>query len=198
MVSESRQTLSERARQRYDRAVEVLELAVPLARGVLTAVVLYASVVAASGFVILTAVVAQDPPGTWYTWFGTAMLAVALAAAPAVLLFFASLLREVVSLPAKLRALPDVGPAHARELAQLMRAARAEGRQVRLRTLPRDLIRLGRLLLRLHDDIPTAGVLLALVRIPMLVAVGFAFVAGFFEVILAPVVVLSVLAARTL
>jgi hypothetical protein len=40
VVSEARQTLSERARQRYDRAVEVLELAVPLARGVLTAVVL--------------------------------------------------------------------------------------------------------------------------------------------------------------
>jgi hypothetical protein len=59
-------------------------------------------------------------------------------------------------------------------------------------------VRLGRLLLRLRDDLPASGALLALVRVPMLVAVAAAFVVGVLQVLLAPVIVLSILAARTL
>jgi hypothetical protein len=197
-VTAPRPGISQRARQGYDRAIDVLESAVPLARGVRTTVVVYAVVVAASALVIAAALIAVDPPDATHTWLA-ALVVVAILAMPAIILFFfASLLGEVLHLPEKLRAVPDVGPAHARDLADLVREARGSGRGVRVRTLPGDLWRLGRLVLRLHDDIPTAGVLLALARVPMLIAVGVAFVAGLVQIFFAPVVVLFALAARVL
>jgi MFS family permease len=197
-VTAPRPGLPQRARQGYDRAIDVLELAVPLARGVRTTVVLYAALVAASALAIAVALIAVDRPDATHTWLA-ALVVVAVLALPAIILFFfASLLGEVLRLPEKLRAVPDVGPAHARDLAALVRESRASGRKIRLRTLPGDLLRLGRLVLRLHDDIPTTGVLLALVRVPMLIAVGVAFVAGLVQILFAPVIVLFALAASAL
>ncbi|WP_208026903.1 hypothetical protein [Rhabdothermincola sediminis] len=197
-MSEPRWAVSERARRGYDRAIDVLERAVPLARAALTIVQACAAVVALSAVAVVVVVVAHDPPGTWQTWLATALLVMVLAIAPLVLWFFAALLREVLALPAQLRALPDVGSRYARELAMLVSEAAGPGGRVRLRSLPGDSVRLARLLLRLRDDLPASGALLALVRVPMLVAVAAAFVVGVLQVLLAPVIVLSILAARTL
>jgi hypothetical protein len=196
-VTEARpSTLSDRARQGYDRAIDVLERAVPIARGIQLTVRVYAALVALAAVTIAVILVVDDVPGTWYTWLGWVFVVGLVAGPPVILLFFASLLGEVLKLPEKLRALPDVGPAHARELGDLVRQAHAHGATVRLRTLPRDLWRLGRLVLELRDDIPTTSVALAVVRVPLLIAVALAFVAGLFEMMIASALVALMVVTR--
>jgi hypothetical protein len=195
-MTSTRAPVTQRAREGYDRGIDLLERAVPLARGVQRLLVAYASVVALSGLVVVLVVLVDDPPGVWYTWAGWLALVGLMAVAPSILFFFARMIREVLELPAKLRALPDVGPAHAQELGALLREAHAQGTTIRLRTLPRDLWRLTRMMLALHDDVPTAGVLLALARVPLLIAVGLSLVFGLAQIMLAPTVVLFVVVGR--
>ncbi len=196
MASAQPSALTQRARQGYERAIGVLERLVPIARGIQLGVRVYAGMVAAAALTIAVVLVVDDVPGTWYTWAAWATFVVFVFAPPVFLLFFASLLSEVLRLPDKLRALPDVGPAHARELSELVREAHSKGATVHLRTLPRDLWRLGRLVLELRDDIPTTSVVLSLVRVPMLIAVAIAFVAGLFLMALAVALVLLVAVTR--
>lgn len=184
-------------RRGYDRGIDLLDRLVPLARALREALFVYALVVAAAVVVIAGILLWRDAPGVWFTWLAFVALVAALSVAPVLLLVFVAMLKEVLELPAKLRALPDVGPAHAAELATLVAEARRsppEGTpRQRPRSMPRSIWQAGRLMAQLHDDIPFPGPLLVIVRVPLLIAVGAAFVVGMFVIVGA--VALAVVAA---
>lgn len=174
-------------RRGYDRGIDLLDRLVPLARALRGALLAYALVVAAAVVVIAGVLLGHDAPGVWFTWLGFVVLVGVLSIAPILLLVFVAMLKEVLDLPAKLRALPDVGPAHAVELAKLVAEARRpppDGTpRPRPRSMPRSIWQAGRLMTRLHDDIPFPGPLLVIVRVPLLIAVGAAFLVGMFEIV---------------
>jgi len=186
------------ARRSWDRAVALLDRLVPAVRAVYGAVVVFTALVGVSGLVMALALLAVDPPGTWWTWLSWFGLAALLAAPAAVLAVFSRMLREVLGLPAKLRALPEVGPAHAAELARLAGEAASRPPGTRLRSLPADTWRAARLVVRAHDDVPYVGVLLSIVRLPFLVLVAVATVAGLGQLVFAPLTVAAALAGRVL
>jgi hypothetical protein len=175
----------------YGRAVELLDRLVPLAHRIHRTVLWFAVLVAACAAAVSVTFLVLDVPGTWWTWGLWLVLAVVLALPPTVLFLFARMLREALALPAKLRSLPEVGPAHAAELSRLASEAARREPGTRLRSLPRDGWRAARLLLRAHDDVPYAGALLSIVRVPFLIAVGAAFVAGLAIVLITPMVIVG-------
>ncbi len=180
-------------RRGYDRVIDLLERLVPIARVLRGALLAYALVVAASVAAIAVVLLRRDAPDVWFTWFGFVVLVVLLSVAPALLLVFVWMLGEVLGYPAKLRALPDVGPARAGELAALVREARApvESGTERPRSLPGDLWRAGRLMFELYDALPFPGPVRALLRWPLLIAVMAAAAFGFAEVVAAMLLVVA-------
>lgn len=190
------QRVTSAAREHYDRAITVLERLVPIAQAINRGVLGYAVATAIAAVVLVSSVLIVEVPSSLWTW-ALLVLATAVLLLPAgVLVVFFFMLREALELPAKLRAIPDVAPARAGELAALVVEARARERTVSVATLPRDSWRAGRLLLRIRDDVPWAGVLISLVRVPFLLAVGAAFVAGLLEIVLAPPTLLAALLLR--
>lgn len=183
--------LTATAARGYGRAVDLLDRLIPLAHRIHRGVLRFAVAVAACAAAIAVTFLVVDRPGTGWTWGLWAGLVLVLAVAPTVLLLFSRMLGEALALPAKLRNLPEVGPAHAAELSRL--AVEAAGREpgTRLRSLPRDGWRAGRLLLRAHDDVPYVGALLSIVRVPFMIAVGVAFVAGLATVAVTPLVIVA-------
>lgn len=172
-------------RRNYDRAVEVLERLVPIARVLRGALFGYALTVAFSVLAIGVVVFRRDAPEVWFTWGAFVLVMGVLALAPAVLYAFAWMLGEVLELPAKLRDLPDIGPARAAELAALVREARSPvgaGKE-RPRSIPGDLWRAGRLMTELYGVLPLPGPVMAILRWPLLIAVLVAFVVGFVEIV---------------
>lgn len=173
-------------RRNYDRAVDVLDRLVPIARALRGALLVYALLALAAVVAIMVLVYRRDAPEVWFTWGGFLLLAGVLALAPAVLLVFVWMLGEVLELPAKLRALPDVGPARAGELAELAREARRpDPPGERSRSVPGDLWRAVRLMLDLYGALPLPGPIAAILRWSLLVAVTVAAVAAFVEIVLA-------------
>jgi hypothetical protein len=177
----------------YDRAIDVLERLVPLARRLERAVRFYGFAVGVAALVIVATVLAVDLPGTVWTWGLAVVLLGVLLVAPVIILLFSSMLREALDLPAQFRALPDVAPARARELANLVRVAHANGSQEKVGSIARDSWRAGRLLNALRREVPGVSVVLSIARIPFIIMVLVAMMAGVFELCLAPfVVVLAV------
>lgn len=178
--------LTTAARGGYERAVVALERLVPVAKAINLGVLTFAVVTAVAALTITGSVLLIDVPGEWWVWVILVLLLGVLLAPGAVLLLFFLMLREALALPAKMRQLPDVAPERAAELGRLVAEARARDRAVSVGSLPRDSWRAGRLLLRVRDDIPWAGVLISLVRVPFLLAVLVAFAVGAMEVLVAP------------
>lgn len=185
------------ARAGYDRVIDLLEALVPLACRLERALRLYALVVALAAVLIVGAVVAVDVPGTVWTWGAVLVLLALLLFAPVVIVLFTSMLHEVRELPAQLRAVPDVAPARARELAVLVREANVH-RHERARSIPRDTWRAGRLLNALRREIPSVSVLLSVARVPFLVLVGVALLVGALQVLLVPFVVVGAALSRAI
>ena len=90
----------------------------------------------------------------------------------AMLWLFHRALAEVLQIPDRLVAMPDVARDHGTELAGLVRTPRSRRGGLRLTSLPADLWRAGRLLLAAHDDLPGYGAVLTLVSVPFLLAVA--------------------------
>lgn len=192
--------MGDRVRRGYDRAVDVLERLVPVARVLRGALLGYALVVAGSTVAIGAVLLVRDAPDVWFTWLGLVVLVGLLAIAPALLFVFVAMLGAVLELPATLRDLPDVGPARAAELANLVRQARqpiAHGAE-RPRSVPGDLWRAGRLMMELRAALPLPGPVMAIARWPLLVAVGIALVVGFAQIVAALVVVAAAVVNRLL
>ncbi len=179
----------------YDRAIDVLERLVPLARRLERAVRFYGFAVGVAALVIVATVVAVDLPGTYWTWGLVIVLLGFLLVAPVIILIFSSMLREALDLPSQFRALPIVAPARARELANLVREAHANGAHERAGSIVRDSWRAGRLLNALRREVPGLSVVLSMARIPFIIMVLVAMMVGVFELFLAPfLVVLAVVA----
>jgi hypothetical protein len=181
------------ARSGYDRAIDLLERLVPIASRLERVVRFYGYLVVAAALVIVATLLAVDVPGTVWTWGALIALLLVLLIAPAVILVFASMLREALRLPSQFRTLPDLAPARARELGALAREARDWRRREQVGSIPRDTWRAGRLLNALRKEIPGVSVLLSIARIPFMIAVAIAMLVGVFEVMLAPVVVATAL-----
>jgi hypothetical protein len=176
-----------------ERAVVLLERVVPLARAISTAVLSYTVAIAVAGATIAAVVAWLLAPTDLWAWM-VLLVVVALLVLPSVTLaLFYLTLREVLALPDKVRRLPEVAPDRAAELSLLVAEAREREGGVRFRTLPGDSLQVGRLLLKLRDDLPWAGALLGIMRVPFLMAVVVAFVAGLVELMLAPVFVAAAL-----
>jgi hypothetical protein len=186
------------ARIGYDRAIDVLDRLVPLARRIERIVWVYGIAVAVAVLLIVGSVLVVDLPSEWWTWGALLVLTAVLAIAPAVILLFASMLHEALELPEKFRALPDLAPTRARALSELAREARARPQHERMGSLPRDSWRAGRLLNALRKEIPGVSVLLAIARVPFMILVGIALVVGGLEIAVAPLVVSAAIVATFL
>jgi hypothetical protein len=178
-------------RVHYDRAIDLLARLVPLARRLERAVRYYGLAVGGAAVVMVATIVAVDTPSVVWTWTAVIVLLAILWIAPAIILVFASMLREALRLPSELRSLPDVAPARAREIAQLVQASRDRPGTEAPRSFTRDTWRAGRLLNALRREVPGVSVLLSLARIPFMVAVLGAIVVGAAEILMVPFVVVS-------
>jgi nucleotide-binding universal stress UspA family protein len=179
------------ARVGYDRAIDLLERLVPLARRLERALRVYGVVVAAAALVIVGALLAVDLPGTVWTWGLVIALLAILLVAPAIILLFSSMLHAALELPGQFRSLPDIAPARARELASLAREAGARPQHERVGSIPRDSWRAGRLLNALRKEVPGVSVLLSMARVPFMVLVAAAILVGGLEILMAPFVVMA-------
>lgn len=122
----------------------------------------------------------------------TLELAVALvlaAAPPVVLLLFWLAVREVVALPARLRALPETGREHATELGRIAGHARAGGSWSRF---PRLLWRFGALLASARESMMPWAPLLPLLSVPFLLLTAAAAAAALVEVLVALIALAAV------
>lgn len=194
-MTEPRQTrvagVATSARHGYDRAIDLVEALVPVARRLEAVVRWFAFAVIAAAAVITVAVVSIDVPGTVWTWGLVVVLLGALLIAPVIVLLFSGMLREALELPGQLRALPDLAPARARELADLTRLARAPREHEPPRSIAKDSWSAGRLLNAVRREIPSVSVLLAIARWPLMIAVFVAALVGIVELFVAPAAVLA-------
>lgn len=181
------------ARRTYDGAIDLLDRVVPLAARLIRLVRFYGVAVGAAAVVVVATLVVVDVPGTVWTWGLLALLAGTLLVAPVIILLFASMLHEALTLPAQFRSLPDVAPARARELATLAAEAARRDQHERPRSLVRDSWRAGKLLNALRREVPGVSVLLSIARLPFIIMVLVAMVVGLGELVLAPLVVLAAL-----
>jgi hypothetical protein len=193
-VSEARSTsritgAARAARSGYDRAIDLLERLVPIASRLERVMRVFGYLVVVSALVIVATLLAVDMPGTVWTWGLLVVVLLVLLVAPAIILLFASMLREALRLPGQFRALPDVAPARARELTSLAREARDWRRREQVGSVPRDTWRAGRLLNALRKELPGVSVLLSIARVPFMILVAIAMLVGLTELFLAPMVV---------
>jgi hypothetical protein len=177
------------ARHGYDRAIDLLEALVPIARRLEQVVRWFGVAVIVAALVITVAAVSVDVPGTVWTWGLVAVLLGLLLIAPVFILVFSGMLREALTLPGQLRSLPEVAPARARELADLTRLARAPREHEAPRSIAKDSWRAGRLLNAVRREVPSVSVLLAVARWPFIIAVFVAALIGIGELFAAPLAV---------
>lgn len=168
-----------------------LDAAVPVAARLVGVFDVYRWVVVASSVVIVVVVGALTRPVTVGSVLPFLVLIGALAVPCVVLGLFHGALVEVLGMPAWLRSSPELARDHGGELARLAGEAVAHGRD-RLWSVPGDIVRSGRLLMRAHGELPDYGRALRLVNVPFLVAVLVSFVAGIVIVGLAVLALLAV------
>jgi hypothetical protein len=186
------------ARVGYDRAIDLLDRLVPLARRLERTVFVYGLTVGFAVVLTIGSVLVVDVPSEIWTWSALVVAAGLLTIAPVVILLFASMLREALELPQKLRALPDLAPARARDVNELVQEARARPQHERMVSLPRDSWRAGRLLNALRKEVPGVSVVLAIARVPFMILVAVCLVVGAVEVALAPLIVVVAVVATLL
>jgi len=158
------------ARRRLDQGIEVLGRLVPLAVRISRFVGFYVALVAAASATIVSVLLRRFRPQSAYDELAHLIVAAALFTPVAMLWLFHRALAEVVQIPGRLVAVPDVARDHGGELARLVRDAQVRRGRMRLTSLPADLWRSGRLLLAAHDDLPGYGAVLTLVSVPFLLA----------------------------
>jgi hypothetical protein len=171
---------------------------VPIAARLERLVRAYGIAVVIAAAVIVATVLIVDLPETVWTWGLAIVFVGALLFAPVVILLFASMLREALTLPAQFRSLPDIAPARARELAAVAREAKDWRQHERAGSIPRDSWRAATLLNALRKAVPSVSVVLSLARVPFMILVGIALLVGFVELVLAPVVVVVALLAAAI
>lgn len=106
------------------------------------------------------------------------LVALALGIPGLALRLFHGALVEVLAMPEWLRSSPDVVKSHGTELAQLVGEASVRSND-RLTSVPRDIFRSGRLLMKAHGDLPEYGRMIRLINLPFLFVVLVSFLSGF-------------------
>lgn len=176
------------ARRRLDQGIDVLGRLVPLSLRISRFVGFYVALVGAASATIVSVLLWRYWPQSVYDVLAHLIVAAALFGPVAVLWLFHRALAEVVQIPARLVAVPDVARDHGGELARLVRDAQVRRGRMRLTSLPGDLWRSGRLLLAAHDDLPGYGAVLTLVSVPFLLTSLAAACVGLVLIVSAPAV----------
>ena len=176
------------ARRRLDQGIEVLGRLVPLALRISRVVHVYVALVGAAAATIVSVLVWRFWPQSAYDVLAHLIVAAALFAPVAMLWLFHRALAEVVQIPGRLVAVPEVARDHGGELARLVHDAQVRRGRMRVTSLPADLWRSGRLLLAAHDDLPGYGAVLTLVNVPFLLASLAAACVGVVLIVSAPAV----------
>ncbi len=174
------------ARQRLEQGLKVLGRLVPLALRLSRLVGVFVAVVGVAAVTIAVVLVWLLWPSSLIEAFGLLIIVAFVLAPVAVLWLFHSALAEVVRIPDRLVAVPDLARTHGTELARLVRESQVGRGRMNLASLPADLWRAGRLLLAAHDDLPGYGAALTLVSVPFLLAALAAAGLGLLEIALAP------------
>lgn len=175
-------------------AVAAVRRLAPLAAAVAKAVRTAMLVAAAAAAVIVAALVELTRPDSAGEIALTALAALLLAAPAVVLLVFYAALREVLELPARLRALPETAREQEAELTRAIDDARARARAPLLR-LPLALWRLAGFVRSSHWLLRPYAPIAALASPPLLVGVVAALAATAIEVAVAVVLLLVVAVA---
>jgi len=175
-------------RRRVDQGIVVLGKLVPLSRRISRFVGVFVALVGGASLTILGVLLWRFWPTSVADAVAYLILAALLLAPVVMLWLFHRALAEVVELPARLVAVPDLARDHGSELAGLVRDAQVRRGGLRLVSVPGDLWRAGRLLLAAHDDLPGYGAVLTIVSVPFLVGSLVAAATGLGLILLAPAV----------
>lgn len=159
-------------------ALTALERAVPIASRLVGVLNAYSWVVIGASVVLAILVAAVTRPATVGALLPYAIFLVLLAIPGVVLRLFHGALVEVLAMPEWLRGSPDFVRDHGVELAQLA-AETASHTRGRLASVPRDIFRSGRALMKAHGDLPEYGRLVRLINVPFLFMVLVSFLVGF-------------------
>lgn len=174
------------AARRAEQAWAVLQRLVPLAARLVGMVRAFTVAAAVAVAVMVVSIGWMARPLSLVDMVLLAMVAGTLSVPVVILALFARALGEVLELPGRLTAVPELARSHGAELAVLVRDAQARRGRTSLTALPADLWRAGRLLLAAHRDMPGYGAVLTLVRVPFLVAVAVAAAVALWEIVAAP------------
>lgn len=170
----------------------VLQKVVPIAGRLVGVMNVYSWVVIGATVVIVVLAGLIIRPVTVGSVIPFLVVAAVLAIPGFCLRLFHRALVEVLGMPDWLRASPDFVKNHGVELAQLAGEAAAHSRERdRLTTVPRDIFRSGRLLMKAHGDLPEYGRMVRLINVPFLFVVLVSFLSGFFLIGFAVVLVIS-------
>jgi hypothetical protein len=186
------------ARRRVDQGIAVLGKLVPLALRITRFVGVYVVVVGAASATIVVTLLWRFWPASLLDVLSHLVIAAALFAPVGVLWLFHQALSEVVHIPERLVAVPEVAREHGGELGRLVRDAQVRRGRFRVTSLPGDLWRAGRLLLAAHDDLPGYGAVLTLVSVPFLIASAASAVVGLVLILSAPAVLAGGVLSATL
>jgi hypothetical protein len=171
-------------------ALAVLDRVVPIAARIVGVLNVYSWVVIGASVVILVITAAVTRPVTVGSVIPYLILVVALAIPGLSLRLFHSAMVEVLQMPDWLKTSPDLMRAHGGELAQLAGQAAVRSRE-RLTSLPRDIFRSGRILMKAHGELPDYGRMIRLINLPFLFVVLVSFLVGFMIVALAFFMIVS-------
>lgn len=170
----------------------VLEKAVPIASGLVGVMNVYSWVVIGATVVIVVLSGVITRPVTVGSVIPFLVVAAVLAIPGLCLRLFHGALVEVLGMPDWLRGSPEFVKNHGVELAHLAGETVAHSRdRNRLTTVPRDIFRSGRLLMKAHGDLPEYGRMVRLINVPFLFVVLISFLAGFFLIGFAVLLVIS-------
>ena len=159
-------------------ALSVLERLIPVARGLVGVLNAYSWVVVAASVLLAVLVAVVTRPVTVGSVAPYLVFLVLLAIPGLVLRLFHGALEEVLAMPDWLRTSPDFVREHGVELAQVA-AETAAHTKGRLSSVPRDIFRSGRLLMKAHGDLPEYGRLVRLINLPFLFVTLVSFLVGF-------------------
>lgn len=170
----------------------VLHKALPIATRLVGVMNVYSWVVIGAAAVIVVLVGVITRPVTVGSVLPFLVVVAILAIPGLCLRLFHSALVEVLGMPDWLRTSPDFVKNHGVELAQLATETAAHSKdRDRLTTVPRDIFRSGRLLMKAHGDLPEYGRMVRLINVPFLFVVLLSFLSGFVLIGFAALLVVS-------
>ena len=170
--------------------LSALRTVIPIAARLVSVLNVYSWIVVGASVVIAALIGIVARPVTAGSIIPYLLLIVALAVPCVALRLFHGALVEVLAMPEWLRTSPGVVKDHGAELAQIAAAAASHSRD-RLTSVPGDIFRSGRLLMKAHGDLPEYGRLVRLINVPFLIVVLVSFLWGLFAIVFALMMIVT-------